>query len=176
MRTILLLAALASASAVASGFQRTPDAEFYAPRHASHECIVEAAHRQGVPANVLLAICNIEDGRQGLFVENKNGSKDIGECQINTIHWGPKGYFENHPSITQEAVAWRGCYNAEIAAWLLRKRLDEDTGQDFWTRAANYHSKTDRFNRVYKAKLIPLSILWGEWVTDMYPEASIHRK
>ncbi len=47
--------------------------EFYATKPATIECVVEAANRQGVPANVLLAISSIEYGRNGQLVKNKNG-------------------------------------------------------------------------------------------------------
>ena len=119
--------------------------EFYATKPATIECVVEAANRQGVPANVLLAISSIESGRNGQLVKNKNGSLDIGHFQINTVHWGKNGIFTRH-GIKKEDVQWRGCYNAELAAWLLKQSLEENTNQNFWVKAANYHSKNAKFN------------------------------
>lgn len=145
---------------------------FYAQRPATIDCVIHAAHRQAVPANVLLALASIEGGKNGQFVKNSNGSSDIGHFQINTIHFGKKGQFSQHP-ITQQDVAWRGCYNAELAAWMLRQHINEPTGQDFWTRAANYHSKTPKYNTVYRSKLIPYSIKWGIWLQQRYPQVSI---
>ena len=141
--------------------------DFYSVKPATVECVVEAANRQGVPANILLAISSIESGKNGQLVKNKNGSTDIGHFQINTIHWGPKGIFTKH-GINKDDVRWRGCYNAELAAWLLRQSLDEKTGQDIWVRAANYHSKTASRNAVYRKKLEPLATKWGRYLESKY--------
>ena len=138
--------------------------DFYAVRPADIGCVVEAAQRQGVPANVLLAISSKESGKNGQSVSNSNGTFDLGHFQINTTHWGAKGVFASYPGITKSDVAWRGCYNAELAAWLLRQKLDEQNGQDFWTRAANYHSRTRKFNDIYKKDLIPLAVKWGQYL------------
>ncbi|MCX2889470.1 MULTISPECIES: transglycosylase SLT domain-containing protein [unclassified Pseudomonas] len=138
--------------------------DFYAVRPADIDCVVQAAQRQGVPANVLLAISSKESGKNGQSVSNRNGTFDLGHFQINTTHWGPKGVFAAYPAITKSDVAWRGCYNAELAAWLLRQKLDENNGQDFWTRAANYHSRTRKFNDIYKKDLIPLAVKWGKYL------------
>lgn len=138
--------------------------DFYAYRPADVECVVVAAQKQGVPANVLLALSSIESGKNGQAVKNSNGSSDLGHFQINTIHWREKGTFAAYPSITQTDAMWRGCYNAELAAWLLKQAITEDTGQDFWTRAANYHSHTPKYNAIYRKKLIPLAVQWGEYL------------
>jgi hypothetical protein len=138
--------------------------DFYAVRPADIDCVVQAAQRQGVPANVLLAISSKESGKNGQSVSNSNGTFDLGHFQINTTHWGPKGVFASYPAITKSDVAWRGCYNAELAAWLLRQKLAENNGQDFWTRAANYHSRTRKYNDIYKKDLIPLAVKWGKYL------------
>jgi hypothetical protein len=145
-----------------------PEGDFYAKRQATIQCVVEAAHKQRVPANVLLAIASVEAGRNGQTVENVNGSFDLGHFQINTIHFGPRGQFRKYP-ITIEDVRWRGCYNAELAAWMLRQHIEEPgNGQDYWTRVANYHSRTPEFNARYRGKLIPYAVKWGEWLQAAY--------
>ena len=141
--------------------------EFYATKPATIECVVEAANRQGVPANILLAISSIEYGRNGQLVKNKNGSLDIGHFQINTVHWSKNGIFTRH-GIKKEDVQWRGCYNAELAAWLLKQSLEEKNNQDFWVKAANYHSKNAKFNAIYRKKLMPLSVQWGKYLESKY--------
>lgn len=84
---------------------------------------------------MLLALASVEDGKNGqACVGNTNGSRDIGHFQINTIHWKQNGRFAQYPSIGQQDVGWRGCYNAELAVWMLRQHINEPTGQDFWTR------------------------------------------
>lgn len=135
----------------------------YDYKPATIDCVLKSAHRQQVPANVLLAISSIESGKNGQLVKNKNGSLDLGHFQINTVHWRPNGIL-NRLGIKQQDVQWRGCYNAEIAAYLLRINLNERSNQDFWTRAANYHSRSPKANQRYKAKLIQLSGLWATYL------------
>lgn len=145
---------------------------FYDYRPADIDCVIEAAAKQGVPSNVLLALASIEGGKNGQLVKNTDGSLDIGHFQINTIHWkkGKKrrGVFADYPQITPTEVAWRGCYNAELAAWMVKQKINESNGQNFWTRVANYHSYTPSVNAVYKSKLIPLAIQWGDWLRNRY--------
>jgi hypothetical protein len=143
----------------------TPPADrFYAVGPATVECVVEAAARQSVPANVLLAIASIEGGKNGQQVGNGNGTQDMSHFQINTATYkaelAPFG-------VRVQDVQWRGCYNAELAAYLLRKRLGEK-GKDFWIKAANYHSKTPRFNEIYRKKLVVLSTQWAAWLEFKY--------
>lgn len=166
-------------SAVTSSFTLADDkgsADFYAYRPADINCVVVAAEKQKVPANVLLALSSIESGKNGQSVKNSNGSLDLGHFQINTIHWKANGTFANFPSITQTDAAWRGCYNAELAAYLLRQVLSADNNQDFWTRAANYHSHTPKYNEIYKKKLIPLAVKWGEYLQKENMKVAISYK
>ncbi|CND60848.1 transglycosylase SLT domain-containing protein [Yersinia enterocolitica] len=139
------------------------ETDFYSYRPASIECVIEASRRQGVPANILLSLASLESGKNGQRVTNTNGSVDIGHFQLNTINW-KDGKFAGVLDISENDVALRGCYNAELAAWILKSRINENNGQDFWTRVANYHSKTKKFNDIYKAKLMPLAIRWGNWL------------
>ena len=141
---------------------------FHAVGPADINCVLVAAERQGVPANVLLAIASVENGRNGQAVQNTNGTLDIGHFQINTMHWDENGIFWNKPGITREDVAWRGCFNAEVAAWMLRQHLEEKNGQDYWTRAANYHSRTPRFNAIYRQRLIQFATSWAQYLEREY--------
>ncbi|MBJ8931606.1 transglycosylase SLT domain-containing protein [Citrobacter freundii] len=139
------------------------DPELYAVRPATIQCVIAAAHKYNNPANILLAISSMESGKNGQVVKNTNGSYDMGHFQINTIHWeGNK--FDGVIEIDYHDVAQRGCYNAALASWILKKRLLENSGVDYWTKVANYHSKTEKFNSIYKRKLIPLAIEWGKWL------------
>lgn len=154
-----------------------PPDNFYAIRPADIDCVILAAKKQNIPANILLAISSMEMGRNGQFVSNSNGSIDLGHFQINTINWDRKnGLFAGVLDISPEDVAMRGCYNAELAAWLVNKRINENTGQDFWTRVANYHSKTEKFNKIYKNKLIPLVISWGQWLSRNNKDIAVSYK
>ena len=139
----------------------------YSTSPANIECVIKAANRQAIPANVLLAIYSIEAGKNGQSVKNSNGSSDLGHFQINTIHWKPNGILTKL-NIRREDVQWKGCYNAEVAAYLVRLAINENSQQDYWTRVANYHSKTFSANNNYRAKLIPLAQNWGHFLAKEY--------
>lgn len=150
-----------------SAFARPADGEdpLYRVGPADIQCVVNAAMRRGVPANVLLALASIEGGKNGQLVRNKNGSDDVGHFQINTIHFSEGGVFSH---VRQTDAAWRGCYNADLAAQFLRRRLDAPGSDDYWTRVASYHSATPKYNAIYRAKLIPLAARWGRWLQANY--------
>lgn len=141
---------------------------------ATIECVIESAIRQGVPANVLLGLASSEMGANGDRLKNTNKSIDLGHFGINTIHFKP-GEPLAKAGIKAEDVASRGCYNAEIAAWLLARHLRDRHGENFWVWAANYHSKTPKLNAVYREKLVPFAQQWGRWLQYQYPQVSIYQ-
>ena len=144
------------------------EANVYKP--ANIPCIIKAANYQGVPANVLLAIGSMENGKNGQAVQNKNGTYDLGHMQINTSTY--KGEIAKF-GVSMKDVQWDGCKNVEIAAFLLKKRLSENPDQDFWTRVANYHSKTPIYNTRYKEKIKPLAERWGSWLESQYKHGKV---
>lgn len=135
------------------------------------QCVVRVAQQKNLPANVLLAIASLENGKPGMFNRNKNGSYDLGKMQVNTIHLPQLGKY----GIRADHLLAPGCYSIELAGWMLAKHLAESDG-DFWTRAANYHSKTPKYNQIYRNKLIPYANAWGDWLAlqtsvKVYPVA-----
>lgn len=64
--------------------------------------------------------------------------------------------------------ATRYIYAFLLAAWRIRGHLRDDTG-DVWTRAANYHSRTPRFNARYRADLIRRAAHWSSWLDRHFP-------
>ena len=99
-------------------------------------CSGIAAVKYDVPANIILAVAEIEGGKPRRYVENTNGTYDVGTMQFNTAYLQDLTQY----GITAKDVAAAGCYSYELAAWRLREHILKDTG-DLWTRAANYHSK-----------------------------------
>lgn len=49
-------------------------------------CSIIAAVKYEIPANILLAIAEKEGGRPGQWVQNKNGTHDVGAMQFNTAY------------------------------------------------------------------------------------------
>lgn len=147
---------------------RLGNGQFYAHGPATIACVVEAAGRQNVPPALLLGIASKELGHNGQVVRNTNESRDNGHFQINDIHFR-RG--EMLQSIRLEDARDRGCYNAELAAWLLNKQLQRtDRSQDIFVRAAGYHSWTPSVNAVYKPDLIKYTFQWYQWLNSRAPK------
>lgn len=127
-------------------------------------CSITAAIKYEIPANILLAVAEKEGGQPGQRVLNSsNGTYDYGPLQFNTAYLEDLAKFD----ITAEDVAAPGCYSFDLAAWRIRGHILNDSG-DLWTRAANYHSRTPRFNSVYRADLIQKASVWANWLDEHF--------
>ena len=123
--------------------------------HAFAACLLLAAQNQGVPPAVLTGIMQVEGGRAGLEAgPNKNGTYDLGVMQINTLwldelskHWGVSKY------TARRWVRDDSCINIEVAAWVLRRKIDE-AGGSLTRGIAYYHSATPRYGNKYARKVI----------------------
>ena len=122
-------------------------------------CSVAAAVKYDVPANIVLAVAELENGKPGLYRQNENGSQDIGTMQFNTHYLADLSAY----GITAQDVAAAGCYPYELATWRLRCHILHDKG-DLWTKAANYHSRTPLHNAMYRAKLKVAAGRWASWL------------
>lgn len=122
-------------------------------------CAIIASIKYEIPTNIVLAIAEKEAGTPGLWVKNKNGSYDVGAMQFNTTYLQDLAKF----GISPDDVAQAGCYAYDLAAWRIRGHLQHDK-QDLWTRAANYHSKTPKYNRIYREDLIKKASQWKNWL------------
>ena len=122
-------------------------------------CAVSAAVKYEVPANIVLAVAEKEGGKPGQWVRNSNGTHDVGPMQFNTAYLRDLARY----GITADDVAAAGCYSFDLAAWRLRMHIRNDKG-DLWTKAANYHSRTPRYNTVYRADLIRKATKWADWL------------
>jgi hypothetical protein len=127
------------------------------------ECALRAAPEYGVPANVVLAVAEMENGSANQCNRNRNGSVDCGQMQINSVHFGELGRY----GITVSEIAAPGCYQIELGAWIIRQRLDECSGE-FWRCVATYHSKSPDKNAIYRKGLIPAAAWWGRWLQANY--------
>lgn len=123
------------------------------------ECSIAASVAYGLPANILLAVADMEGGRPGLWVRNANGTYDVGAMQFNTAYLQTLSRY----GITPQSVAADTCYPYQLAAWRVRKHIREDGG-DLWTRIANYHSRTAQFNAPYRSGLIHRARYWVQWL------------
>ena len=127
-------------------------------------CSISAAVKYEVAANIVLAVAEKEAGKPGQWVRNANGTADVGSMQFNTSYLRDLARY----GITPEHVAAAGCFPYDVAAWRLRMHIKNDTG-DLWTRAANYHSRTPRFNAIYRADLVRRAVKWADWIEARFP-------
>jgi hypothetical protein len=126
-------------------------------------CSISAAVKYEVPANIVLAVAEIEGGRPGQWKRNDNGTDDVGPMQLNTAYLRELTRY----GITANDVARAGCYSFDLAAWRLRMHIKHDGG-DLWTRAANYHSRTPRYNAIYRSDIIRRAATWANWLESRF--------
>ena len=126
-------------------------------------CSITAAIKYEIPANILLAIAEKEGGKPGQWVSNSNGTHDVGSMQFNTAYLQDLSKY----GIKPDHVANPGCYAYDLAAWRVRLHIKNDKG-DIWTRAANYHSRTPKYNAKYRADLIAKAVKWADWLENRF--------
>lgn len=116
-------------------------------------CLMLAAYNYQVPAAVLVGIYKVEGGKVGQEVRNTNGSYDLGPMQINTI-WMKElsGHWNVPESTAKRLVRDDACTNMGVAAWILRRHLQE-TGS-LAKAIAHYHSRTAFRGHSYRKKVI----------------------
>ena len=109
-----------------------------------NKCILEAADYHGVNPYLLRSILMVESRLNPKAINtNKNGTRDIGVAQINSIHLPvlqTHGIKENH--------LMDACVNTYVGAWLLRKQIAR-YGMT-WFGVAAYHSVTPEKNFRYQ--------------------------
>jgi hypothetical protein len=110
-------------------------------------CINEAAELQHVPAKLIMSILQVERGKVGEIVKNKNGTYDIGPLQINST-WLPE--LKKH-GITEAQLQFDPCINVNVGAWILAKSIAN--GADFLSGIGNYNSHTKLYNQNYYQKV-----------------------
>lgn len=122
-------------------------------------CSIIAAVKYELPANIVLAVAGQENGKPGQWVKNKNGTHDVGPMQFNTSYLTDLEKY----GITAQDVAKPGCYSFELAAWRIRGHVLNDQG-DLWTRVANYHSRTPKYNAIYRRLVMSRAVKWADWL------------
>lgn len=112
--------------------------------HPMNRCIQNAAEYHDVDPQLLRAILVVESRLNPKAINrNRNGTRDIGVAQINTIHL---------PALQvhgiQEDHLLDACINTYVGAWLLRKQIARH-GLN-WYGIAAYHSTTPDKNYRYQ--------------------------
>ena len=124
--------------------------------HAADDCFNEAAAYQGVNPWVLRAVAWYESkGDPDAIHQNANGSIDVGQLQINSIHFG---------DLAREGVPQRAltdpCVNVYVAAWLLKQKMVKYGNT--WRAIGAYHSESPKQRDAYARSIQQVLVGWGQ--------------
>jgi hypothetical protein len=122
------------------------------PAHA--DCIDDAAARHGVHPQVLRAIGWHESRlRPEAEALNRNGTRDIGAFQINSVHL---------PRLVRHGIDARalkdGCVSSEVAAWHYRQQVERHGNT--WRAVGAYHSNTPARAAWYANAIVSVLMRW----------------
>jgi soluble lytic murein transglycosylase-like protein len=124
--------------------------------HAADDCFNEAAAYQGVNPWVLRAVAWYESkGDPSAIHQNADGSIDVGQLQVNSIHFG---------ELAREGVPHRAltdpCVNVYVAAWLLKQKMVKHGNT--WRAIGAYHSETPKQRDAYARSIQQVLVAWGQ--------------
>ncbi|EKS67917.1 MULTISPECIES: lytic transglycosylase domain-containing protein [Caballeronia] len=133
-----------------------------APRAAhADDCFEQAGAYQGVNPLVLRAVAWRESkGDAAALNRNANGSIDIGQLQINSIHF---------PDLARQGIPHRAladpCVNVFVAAWLLKQKMVKHGNT--WRAIGAYHSESPKHRDAYARSIQQILVNWGELQPQM---------
>ncbi|MEW6343434.1 MAG: lytic transglycosylase domain-containing protein [Paraburkholderia sp.] len=127
----------------------------WASQPAFADCFDSAGTYQGVSPLVLRAIAWVESrGNPAAVHHNANGSTDIGELQINSIHLRELAvYGINEQGLRDE------CTNIYVAAWHLKKQIVKYGNT--WDAVGAYHSEKPQLRDAYAQMVKTTLAHWG---------------
>lgn len=126
-----------------------------ASRPALADCFDSAGTYQGVSAPILRAIAWVESrGNPSAVHHNANGSTDIGELQINSVHLRELAVY----GINAEGLR-NECVNIYVAAWHLKKQMVKYGNT--WNAVGAYHSENPRLRDQYAGMVRSTLVRWG---------------
>jgi soluble lytic murein transglycosylase-like protein len=128
--------------------------------HADEDCFMKAAVYQGVNPSILRAIAWYESkGDASVINRNANGSIDVGQLQINSIHFGDLAkQGVPHAALTD------ACVNIFVASWLLKQKMVKYGNT--WRAIGAYHSESPKLRDAYARSIQKILVQWGEMQTQ----------
>ena len=114
----------------------------------SWECLADCSRRFEVPIAMLLMVMDQEQGQVGMSMKNKNGTRDLGPMQINTLWLKSLAAL----GISESLVRDDGCVNLAVGAWILRGHLKRTN--DFKAAVSDYHSRKKALGRKYLGNVL----------------------
>ncbi|ENZ77919.1 MULTISPECIES: lytic transglycosylase domain-containing protein [Ralstonia] len=123
---------------------------------AKADCFDDAGAYQTVNPYVLRAIAWHESkGDPTAVHRNANGSIDVGELQINSVHFRELATW----GITPSALLDR-CINIYVAAWRLKTKMAKYGNT--WEAIGAYHSETPQYRDRYARDIQQILTSWGQ--------------
>jgi soluble lytic murein transglycosylase-like protein len=118
-------------------------------------CFDSAAVYQGVNPAILRAIAWFESkGDPAAVHRNVDGSVDVGQAQINSVHFAELRRYGVSP-----AALTNGCVNIYVAAWLLKQKMVRYGNT--WQAIGAYHSENPRLRDAYARSIHAVLSTWG---------------
>ncbi|TAM07303.1 MAG: lytic transglycosylase [Paraburkholderia sp.] len=119
------------------------------------DCFDKAGAYQGVNPLVLRAVAWRESkGDATAINRNANGSIDVGQLQINSIHF---------PELESRGIPHRAltdpCVNIFVAAWLLKQKMVRYGNT--WRAIGAYHSESPHERDAYARSIQAILVSWG---------------
>jgi soluble lytic murein transglycosylase-like protein len=120
------------------------------------DCFEQAGTYQGVNPLVLRAVAWRESkGDAAAVNRNANGSIDVGQLQINSIHF---------PDLARQGIPHRAltdpCVNVYVAAWLMKQKMVKYGNT--WRAIGAYHSESPKHRDAYARDIQAILVGWGE--------------
>jgi len=123
--------------------------------HADENCFEEAGVYQGVNPVILKAIAWFESkGDPEAVHRNADGSVDVGQAQINSVHFGELRRNGVPPGALRNA-----CVNIYVAAWMLKQKMLRYGNT--WRAIGAFHSETPRLRDQYARDIHAVLVSWG---------------
>ncbi|MBN3762401.1 lytic transglycosylase domain-containing protein [Burkholderia sp. Ac-20365] len=120
------------------------------------DCFEQAAVYQGVNPLILRAVAWHESkGDPAAVNRNSNGSIDVGQAQINSVHFTDlKRLGIPHRALTD------ACVNIYVAAWLIKQKMVKYGNT--WRAIGAYHSESPKERDAYARSIQKILVAWGE--------------
>jgi len=126
------------------------------PPARADDCFEQAAVYQGVNPVILRAVAWFESkGDPHAVNRNANGSIDVGQAQINSVHFSDlKRLGIPHRALTD------ACVNIYVAAWLIKQKMVKYGNT--WRAIGAYHSESPKERDAYAISIQKILVGWGE--------------
>jgi soluble lytic murein transglycosylase-like protein len=123
--------------------------------HAEDDCFARAGAYQGVNPLILRAIAWYESkGDPNAVHRNADGSIDVGQAQINSVHFAELRRNGVPPGALKDP-----CVNTYVAAWMLKQKMIRYGNT--WHAIGAYHSETPSLRDQYARSIHAVLVSWG---------------